>query len=198
MTAWSDLYEQHRGIRRISRDFATSIRQRLNALAKRRHCAKTIEGRFTRRDRGGLREWFIQPLEPSDAREPLVGLPSLHDARLTVLALLSRKADHVHQFTAMIEGKTPGGLLWAAAVHLEGDQVPAEQDRKGSGACGHAAFHCHVGPTLDHEPKVRVPLPAVAPADALDWLLSIVIPAWEPAPWADALARLRTAKDGHP
>jgi len=122
MTAWRDLYDQHRGIRRVSRDFATSIRQRLIALAKHRHCAKTIEGRFTRRDCGGLREWFIQPLEPSDAREPLLGLPSLRDARLTVLALLSRKADHVHQFTAMIEGKTPGGLLWAAAVHLEGDR----------------------------------------------------------------------------
>ncbi|HEX4422555.1 MAG TPA: hypothetical protein VH165_31790 [Kofleriaceae bacterium] len=56
-------------------------------------------------------------------------------------------------------------------------------ERKGGGACGHAAFHCHVGLTLEHEPKVRVPLPAVAPADALDWLLSTVVPNWEPAPW---------------
>jgi hypothetical protein len=94
----------------------------------------------------------------------------------------------VHQFTAMIEGTTPAGLPWAAAVHLEDDREAAEQDRKGGGACGHAAFHCHVGPTLDHEPKVRVPLPAVGPADALDWLLSIVVPAWEPAPWASVLA----------
>lgn len=169
-------------------DLATSLRQRLLALAERKHCAKTIQGRFTRRERGGLRELYIQPLDPSDEREPLVGLPSLQEARLTVLALLSRKADHVHQFTAMIEGKTPVGLPWAAAVHLENDREPDEQDRKGGGACGHAAFHCHVGPTLDHEPKVRVPLPAVAPADALDWLLSIVIPTWEPAPWADVLA----------
>jgi hypothetical protein len=67
--------------------------------------------------------------------------------------------------------------------HLENDQDPIEQDRKGGGACGHAAFHCHVGLTLEHEPKVRVPLPAVAPADALDWLLSTVVPNWEPAPW---------------
>jgi hypothetical protein len=198
MSVWSALYEQHRDMRLLSTDVARSIRQKLLAVAERGHCAKTIQGRFTRRDRGGLREWFIQPLEPSDQREPLVGLPSLQDAHLTVLALLSRKADHVHQFTAMIEGKTPSGLPWAAAVHLEGDQEPAEQDRKGGGACGHAAFHCHVGPTLDHEPKVRVPLPAVGPADALDWLLSIVIPAWEPAPWADVLARLRTAADRHP
>ena len=140
MIAWSALYEQHRDIRRVSMDLATSIRQRLVALAERKHCAKTIQGRFTWRDRGGLREWFIQR-EPSDEREPLLGLPSLQDAHLTVLALLSRKDDHVHQFTAMIEGKTPSGLPWAAAVHLEGDQVPAERDRKGGGACGHAAFH---------------------------------------------------------
>jgi hypothetical protein len=105
-----------------------------------------------------------------------------------VLALISRKADHVHQFTAMIEGTTRIGLPWAAAVHLEDDRAPAGQDRKGDGACGHAAFHCHVGPTLDHEPKVRVPLPAVGPAGALDWLLSIVVPAWEPAPWANVVA----------
>jgi hypothetical protein len=187
MTVWGALYENHRGMRSVS-DLATSLRQRLLALAGRGHCAATIQGRFTRRDRGGLRELFIQPLDPRDKREPLVELPALRDARLTVLALISRRADHVHQFTAMIEGETQTGLPWAAAVHFEDDRGSAEEDRKGSGACGHAAFHCHVGPTLDHEPKVRVPLPAIGPADALDWLLSIVVPGWEPAPWADVIA----------
>ena len=133
MTMWSALYEQHRGIRRVSRDFATSIRQRLIALAERRHCAKTIQSRFTRRDRGALREWYIQPLEQSDEREPLLGLPSLQDARLTVLALLSRKDDHVHQFTAMIEGKTPRGLPWAAAVHLEDDRESPNRIARAAG-----------------------------------------------------------------
>jgi hypothetical protein len=188
MMMWRALYEQHHGLRSGSPDLATSLRKRLLALAARGHCAKTIQGRFTRRDHGGLRELFIQPVAPGDEREPLVALPSLQDARLTVLALISRKADHVHQFTAMIEGTTQIGLPWAAAIHLEDDRTPAEQDRKGGGACGHAAFHCHVGPTLDHEPKVRVPFPAVGPADALDWLLSIVVPAWEPAPWTDVVA----------
>ena len=61
-------------------------------------------------------------------------------------------------------------------------------DRQGSGACGHAAFHCHVGPTLDAEPKVRVPLPPLHPADALDWVLSQVVPGYEPAPWSDVEA----------
>lgn len=189
MMMWSALYQEHRGMRSVSTDLGTSLRRLLLALAKRGHCAATIQGRFTRRDRGGLLEWFIQqPSEANDAREPLFALPSLEDARLTVLALVSRKADHVHQFTAMIEGTTHIGLPWAAAVHLEDDQPRAQEDRKGDGACGHAAFHCHVGPTLDHEPKVRVPFPAVGPAGALDWLLSIVVPSWEPAPWADIVA----------
>jgi hypothetical protein len=28
-----------------------------------------------------------------------------------------------------------------------------------------------------------VPLPALRPEDALDWLLAMVVPGWEPAPW---------------
>jgi hypothetical protein len=192
MTVWGVLYEQHCRGRRLSEDLASSIRRRLLALADRKHCSKTIQGRFTRRDRGALRELFIEPLDRVDEREPLMSLPSLQDARLTVLALHSRRAEHLHQFTAMIEGKTTRGLDWTAAVHLEGD-LAATEDRKGTGACGHAAFHCHVGPTLDHEPKVRVPLPALGPADALDWLFSTVVPGWEPAPWPAIVAALAPA-----
>lgn len=183
MTAWRALYDQHRELRRCSTDLVAAVRRQLVSLAERGHCARTVQGRFTRRDRGGLREWFIQSDGARAEQEVLTGLPSVRDARLTVLALLSRRADHVHQFTAMIEGTTPQDLPWAAAVHLEDDRDPDVGDRKGSGACGHAALHCHIGPTLDHEPKVRVPLPGIGPADALDWLLSTVIPDWEPAPW---------------
>jgi len=193
MTPWWDLYTTHSALRSRSLDLARSLRYRLLALSDRGHCSKTIQGRFTRRDRGSLRELFIQSLDGGDLREPLLGLPSLDEARLTLLAMTSRKADHVHQFSAMIEGTTPAGLPWAAAVHLEDDSDPVEQDRKASGACGHAALHCRVGPTLDHEPKVRVPLPAVGPAAALDWLLSMVVPGWEPAPWAEVL-RVRAGR----
>jgi hypothetical protein len=195
MTPWQELYTKHIAVRSLSTDLAGSLRRRLLALADRGHCARTIQGRFTRRDRGPLRELYIQPLDSHDLREPLLGLPSLAEARFTLLAMTSRRADHVHQFSAMIEGMTPARLSWSAAVHLEDDSDPVEQDRRGSGACGHAALHCHVGPTLDHEPKVRVPLPAIGPADALDWLLSIVVPGWEPAPWVDA-APARAGKRG--
>jgi hypothetical protein len=186
MTKWHALYEQHRAMRVEPVDLASSLRQRLIDLARRGHCAETIQGRFTRRQHGALRELFIQS---ADGCEPLRALRHLEDARLTVAALISGKAEHVHKFSAVIEGMTVTRSPWVAAVHLEGDHEPPDGDQKGSGACGHAAFHCHVGPTMDCEPKVRVPFPAVGPVGALDWLLSIVIPEWEPVPWAAVVNR---------
>ncbi|MCL2824561.1 MAG: hypothetical protein FWD57_11265, partial [Polyangiaceae bacterium] len=64
-------------------------------------------------------------------------------------------------------------------------------DRQGSGACGHAAFHCHIGPDLDAKPKLRIPLPAIGPADALDWVLSQLCgDGFEPAPWPQVKAEI--------
>jgi hypothetical protein len=180
MKEWHALYEQHQAMRAAPVDLESSLRKRLVDLADLGHCARTIRGRFTWRQRGALRELYIQS---TDDREPLRALPHLEDAHLIVLASISRRTEQVHQFTAMIEGMTALQLPWVAAVHLEDDHEPPDHDRKGGGACGHAAFHCHVGPTMDHEPKVRVPFPAVGPVSALDWLLSIVVPGWEPAPW---------------
>jgi hypothetical protein len=181
---WYELYAQHRAMR-DPLDLASSLRRRLVVLARQGRCQSTIQGRFTRRDRGKLRELYIQPSGDREPQgEPLLDLPSLREARLTVLALVSRSDEHLHQFTAMIEGITREEQPWVVAVHLEEDHAASEQDRKGSGACGHASFHCHVGRTLEDEPKVRVPLPAIGPVAALDWLLSLVVPGWEPAPWA--------------
>lgn len=78
------------------------------------------------------------------------------------------------------------------AIHLPKDRE-SDGDRQGSGACGHAALHCHVGPTLDADPKVRVPLPPLPPADALDWILSQVVPGWEPTPWPEVMAEPATS-----
>lgn len=184
MNAWRTLYGQHGETRHTGNDLAAALRQRLLRLATLEHCSDTIQGRFTRRQKGDLIEWYIQPNDRASIREPLLELPDLRDAHLTLLALVNRRGDHLHQFTAMIEGTTTAGSSWAAAVHLEDDRPLPGGDRRGTGACGHAALHCHVGPTLDDVPKVRVPFPAVQPADALDWLLSTVVPSWEPAPWS--------------
>jgi hypothetical protein len=186
MKEWLALYEQHCAMRAESDDLHRLLRKRLIELADRGHCAATIRGRFTPRHRGALVELRI---DANGHREPLRALPYLDEAHLTVLALVSRRTDHVHQFTAMVEGTTHAKLPWIVAVHLEADHEPPDHhDRKGSGACGHAAFHCHVGQTMGQEPKVRVPLPDVGSVGALDWLLSIVIPDWEPAPWPKIVA----------
>ena len=73
------------------------------------------------------------------------------------------------------------------AMHLEDD---SEDD-----ACSHAALHAHVGPTLDATPKVRVPLPQVGPLAAFDWLLSMGVPGWEPAPWEAVRSALEEEED---
>ncbi len=86
------------------------------------------------------------------------------------------------KFTVMLEGLTNAKLPWVVAVHL--DDTAGEGDKRGSGACGHAAFHCHVGPTLGRTPKVRVPFPAVGALAAVDWVFTLVVPEWEPAEWA--------------
>jgi hypothetical protein len=89
----------------------------------------------------------------------------------------------------MVEGRTLQDAPWCVALHLQNDSGPSG-DRAGSGACGHAAFHCHVGPTLDDEPKMRVLPPPLLPAEALDWVLSQVVPDYEPAPWPSVVAAL--------
>jgi hypothetical protein len=192
MTEWRALYESHRAVRGQSiRLLSSALRKTLIDLAARGHCDETICGRFRWRHRGAHDEWHIAV---PDDREPLWRLPHVKTAHLTLLALVSRKVEQVHQFTAMIDAVTTTGTPWVAAIHLEADHESPEHDRRGSGACGHAAMHCHVGPSMEHEPKVRVPFPAVAPAGALDWLLSTVVPDWEPAPWADVVANLTTIR----
>ena len=184
---WAQVYEAHGEMRAIENDPLGDLRQRLVQLAARGHVAPHIRGRFTQaNNRGDVTDYLISP---NGGLEPLAELSSLADATLLLMARVGRRRKHLHQFTAMVEGTTTDhGLPWAAAVHLESDLDAEDADRKGSGACGHAAFHCHVGPTLDHDPKVRLPLPPIGPVAALDWLLTMIIPDWEPARWASLVA----------
>ena len=48
-----------------------------------------------------------------------------------------------------------------------------------------ALNHCHVGPDHTANPEIRVPMPPMKPWEALDRVLSQVVPDWEPAPWGD-------------
>jgi len=195
VTPWVDLYRRHREMRLEAGAEATSnIRRRLKELADRGLCDGSLPSRFTydKNDRNAhVRAWRITG--NGDGGEPLKGLPHLVDASLTVLLLTGTRRHELHALNITLKGQTLEGASWCVALHLPNDRESSaspDGDRQGSGACGHAAFHCHVGPTLDAEPKVRVPVPPLPPAEALDWVLSQVVPDYEPARWPDVLAAL--------
>lgn len=196
MKPWVDLYSAHREARRPgSEKWDKAFRTRLVKLARAGHCEQNIQGRFTYEQnpqRAGVVEWSIRP-EPLALR----GVPHLVSAKLSLMARTDRSG-HLHMFTVMVEGEREDGSTWTLAVHLPDDQETprnSKGDRQGHGAGGHAALHCHVGPDLDTAPEVRVPLPAIDAAEALDWVLSQIIPteSFEPAPWAEVQAALEKA-----
>jgi hypothetical protein len=59
----------------------------------------------------------------------------------------------------------PGACPWHILVHF--DDGP-----KGSGLATHALLHAHVWPGHALSPAVRIPLPALPPPDALDWMFA--------------------------
>jgi hypothetical protein len=196
MKPWVDLYRAHRDARKLgSEKWDKAFRMRLLKLASAGYCEQNIQGRFTYEQnpqRASVVEWSIRP-------EPLAlqGVPHLASAKLSLRALTDRSG-HLHMFTVMVEGEREDGSRWTLAVHLPDDRETTKNpsgDRQGRGAGGHAALHCHVGPDLETAPEVRVPLPAVNAAEALDWVLSQIIPidGFEPAPWAQVQAALEKA-----
>lgn len=188
MNPWADLHRAHEAMRQRPVDITGEIRRRLIELSDAGHCSASIRGRLTYQNSSDkrLRRLHIRPEAGATEGEPLT-LPGMESAHLQVQAVLDTRDHAVHAFSAHLWGRTRAGLGWALAVHLDDDLAPATQDlqsgQKGGGACGHAVFHCHVGPDLDAEPKVRVPLPAVGPEHVLDWLLATVVPGFEPMPW---------------
>ncbi len=196
MKPWVDLYRAHKSARKLgSAKWDKEFRTRLIKLAEAGHCDQNIEGRFTyvkNPEKAGLVEWSIRP-------EPLTlnRIPHLASTKLSLMALTDRSG-HLHMFTVMVEGERSDGTKWTLAVHLPDDRETEKNpqgDRQGRGACGHAALHCHVGPDLQTAPEVRVPLPGISAAEALDWVLSQIITThdFEPAPWAEVQAALKKA-----
>ena len=197
MKLWIDLYAAQGKTRGLSSNtWSGDLRKLLVTFAAAGFCDRSVEGRFTYKQVGKLVEWSIR-----DGGSPtpiaLRNLTDLASAELSLMALADRD-NHLHQFTAMVEGRRADGSAWSLAVHFEDDRETKEShegDRKGTGACGHAAFHCHVGPGLNVGPKVRVPLPAFGPVEALQWVLSQLVPTpqFEPAPWSSVTAAMKKA-----
>lgn len=180
---WWNIYMRHTGNRAKAAISLSSLRPVLNDLGSRTGLVNVGASWSQQKNpKTGIAEWSMTGSHQGVVQ--LKDTPDLRDLKLTLLALVDTREDRLRQFTAMLEGIRPNdGTPWIAAVHLEDDDNRPEGDRKGTGACGHAAWHCHVGPDLSATPKVRVPLPALKPADALRWVLTTIIPAMEPAPW---------------
>jgi hypothetical protein len=185
MKQWVELYEAHTRLRSVSgKGWSSALRTRLRALGEAGHCSRDLFRRFSNKtQKTGLEEWKIS------GERALFKIAGSKGAELELLVLSNFKTGYIHQLTAMATGIREDGSPWAVAVHLPDDRDHARgADRQGSGACGHAALHCHIGPTLDTSPKLRVPLPALHVVDVIDWLLSqLASPAFEAAPWADVV-----------
>jgi hypothetical protein len=177
---WTDLYLEHQKTRRAAgKSWSTEVRKRLTKVMH--HC-RVAPRPFTNERNGNLENWRIPggPIQLSN-------LPGVATAKLDVLVRSDAGTGHIHEFNVLAEGTREDASPWTIAVHLPDDRRQPDGDRQGLGACSHAALHCHVGPTLDDEPKVRVPLPPLSLPDVLDWLIAQVTQAEdvEPAPWTD-------------
>lgn len=188
MNDWFELHQAHRKLRAEGGSSLTDIRRVLRRLTEREHAESSLNNRFTQQKNRetGLREWFIaaprNATKTEEWSEPLHKLaPDIAEARLTILALTDTSNTRLGKLSVMLEGKSITSGPFVVAAHLDDRHM-------GSGACGHSLFHCHVGPSFETPPAVRVPLPALRPAATLEWALSVVLPDWEPVPWPDVAA----------
>lgn len=204
MKEWVELYGAHQGLRAHGRDVVTGLRRVLRALGEkepsvfdahvhqRLQPAKNTEANIQTYRLGTDGPEYIGTWNLPEADQANI---HIEEAQLTVLLSLEPASGHLRELTLMVEGKKHDGTPWTVAIHLPDDRETDKNpdgDRQGLGAGGHAAFHCHVGPTLDDQPKVRVPLPVMPPDALLSWLISQVVPTlpYEPAPWPEVLAAL--------
>ncbi len=147
----------------------TALRKRLRLLAGRGHCEPEAPHRLATSLNG--RNALLE------GKFPLRNIPQMPLAGLTIELTYNRRTQRLNQSSVVLEGVNADGAGIVVAIHLD-------PERRGSGACGHALVHCHVGPTWEAVPAVRVPFPSPNPVDALDWILSQLLSDWEPAPWS--------------
>ena len=196
MSPWVATYQHHTALRAGHEHTVERLKAPLRRLAGLRvHCDPSLPWFLKTTKTDGRTSVFTQPHGEAPGPVRLTALPDLTDARMSIQATLQSQTGRLTEFSAAISGKTAAGVDWTVAIHLENElRRPAAEgwpgDWRGDGACGHAIFHCHVGPDLDAKPKVRVPFVAVGPEHALDWLLTTVVPGFEPMPWGAVNERL--------
>jgi len=133
-------------------------------------------------------------------RFPAIRLTELPDIAHADLGL----SVHVEQtrlvaYSVVVAARLMAGGAWSARIDLDPpllddpdvdeaeveDALMTSRARRGRGPCTHPQLHCHLGwedSVLD-TPEARVPLPWLAPHEALEWLVAAVQPGLEPCDW---------------
>jgi hypothetical protein len=195
---WLQLYQEHEKLRENAQSTVGEIRKVSREAAEKQPSIfedPYVHSRLSQR--ANLRSQR-QSFEPIAEPVSVWKLPEgdqeechLDNAKLTVLLLVDRRRNHLHQLTMMVEGtrKDEDESPWTIAIHLPDDTAP-DGGHQGNGDGGHALLHCHVGPDLNTQPKFRVHLPPLGAGALVEWLLSQVVPtlAFEPAPWPAVVA----------
>lgn len=199
MNTWISLkehVEERRAAHRVRlTKVQTSLIHRLQEVAALDLCDRDVQGWFTT-TRNELKISSAAPKKLGDwPAIPLMNLEHIDNALLTLSVTFDRHG--LTQYSIQLCGtrRIASSPPWYARVDL--DAVP-----KGVGLCSHALLHTHVGATPDNDDvpsddpmrerkrfSTRVPMPWLAPIDALDWLLATVDRRLDPARHAPASAR---------
>ncbi|MCK6513816.1 hypothetical protein L6R46_01995 [Myxococcota bacterium] len=179
---WRELVDQHdaareRGYPKVEME----LRKRVAWLAERGHCSRVYQGRLSdkTKDKRSRRTQVMIKGEQSPIGDPipLLNLPNVEHPKLWIYALLDDHDKRLLKFTVRLDAR------WAADKVPFTISVELDDRTMGSGACGHPILHCHMGVDHDRRPQFRLPLPALTPWEALDWLITQLDEAHEPAPW---------------
>jgi hypothetical protein len=164
------------------RDHKAELNSRLRLLGSRKHCPKHAIGWLTTEHREDRRKAVVlsSKANATSGNHPAIalsGLEQLRDGALLTLSVLTDSKAKLLEYSIGVQGM--GKILgapWYARIDLT-------EEPEGEGPCGHPLLHCHVGldPSTQGEPETRVPLPFLAPAEALDWLLATVDHRLEPS-----------------
>lgn len=167
--------------RQDSADHEQRVRRKLKVLVEAKLCHRSAVVWFGPQSLAGERTHASFKYGDGQMRgHPVLTLKKLEHlqpgAILSMSFLQEKRSGIVLAYSVGLSGRTSGsGRPWYARVDLD-------QEQKGQGPCGHPNLHCHVGgdPEKDEEPQARVPLPWLAPDEALTWLLATVDQRFEP------------------
>jgi len=182
---WGELYGQHQRVRlRDPKTVSQDVRGVLRKLVDLKVAEQNAMSLFTDRKNGpAARTWRFA--DSCNQRLNLKSIPYLKTVSLKVFVTLRRNESYISAFTVELAGEREDGSTLCIAADLQDDGGNPGADRAGTGACAHAALHCHVGPSRETQPVLRVPLPASGPAHVLECVLAQVVPGFEPAKWTD-------------